>query len=307
MPQGECPGSCNAALRRARREYKKALADYDQALIDRAADPGLPEPERPEPPDQKPTLGEPVFCWRCTAMIRRELAELEDLAAPAQATADGYGAVPGGERVSGSPQGHSLSPSLDDLDELISVLRRWESVAVEGRTRPRRGFLALELTTVADQVLLHFDRLISMTGRQAPAIQDSPTWAQVFAYDIRQWHRRLTGATKAGTGRHQKTAIPCPRCDRYSLVWEEGGRLRPLPAARVWPAAVAGGVREGCRGVAPHPGRVDLRPRPAATAVRRVDAWPGRRRWRRRALRSSGTGFATVLRRRGWPTWPAGL
>jgi hypothetical protein len=39
VPQTECPGSCNAALRRARREYQKSLADYDQALIDHAADP----------------------------------------------------------------------------------------------------------------------------------------------------------------------------------------------------------------------------------------------------------------------------
>jgi hypothetical protein len=45
----------------------------------------------------------PVFCWRCTAVIRRELVELEDLAARAHAAADGYRAAPGGERVSGSP------------------------------------------------------------------------------------------------------------------------------------------------------------------------------------------------------------
>ncbi|MCW2904035.1 MAG: hypothetical protein JWO67_6300 [Streptosporangiaceae bacterium] len=220
MAQVECPGGCNATLRRARDLFKRALDDRAKAIIAHATDPAVEIPDPPEPVRIAPVEGEPVYCWRCTATIKRELAELEDLSALVRMDADGHRTGPDAERVSGTPAERSLSPSIENLDEMVSVLRFWEDIAVQGARRPRRGFLASETRTVIAQLLDggNFTRLMSFP-RQRP---DSPGQTEEFAFDVRQWHRILTGNSKAGTGRHQKNAIPCPRCGRYSLVWIEG-------------------------------------------------------------------------------------
>jgi hypothetical protein len=237
--QVECPGGCNAQLRRARDLFKKQLDDRARAIIAHAADPDVEIPAPPEPVAIAPEWGEPVYCWRDRATIHRELSELEDLGVRTLQENDGHRTGPDSERVGGTPGERSLSPSVDSVDELVSVLRRWELIAVEGRPRPRRGFLAMELTTVTDHVQEHFTRLIGSTSREPlgpdhPRGRDVPDGkggftpgpylmhAEVFAREIRRWHRQLVGRTKSGTGRHQKNAIPCPRCGRYSLVWIEG-------------------------------------------------------------------------------------
>jgi hypothetical protein len=212
MASDHCPGSCNARLRRI-------TAGNGQVPGDLAAVPG-----------------DPVFCARDAALIRRELAELDDLASIAAAAADGHRGAPERQRVGGTPQAASPSPSADDLDELASMLRGWESAARGDDPSPRRGYLATEITTVTAWLTSHFDALIT-----------HPDLARDFAAEVREWHRRLAASSKAGTGRHQK-GRPCPRCDRYSLVWAEGddfvacgtpecGRLMSLDEYEAWDAA----------------------------------------------------------------------
>jgi glutathione S-transferase len=207
-----CPGSCNARLRRIT-----------------AGGGEVPE-------DLFPVPGEPVFCQRDAASVRRELAELDDLASIAAAASDGHRGSPERQRVGGTPRTASPSPAADDLDDLASVLRGWES-AIRGEDPvPRRGYLATEITTVTAWLVAHFDQLIT-----------HPDIAEEFAGEVRQWHQRLAATTKAGTGRHQK-ARPCPRCDRYSLFWVEGndyvecgtpscGRLMGLQDYELWEEA----------------------------------------------------------------------
>jgi hypothetical protein len=209
---GNCPGSCNAALRRI-------LVGGGEV-----------------PEDMLPVPGDPVFCARDAAALRRELAELDDLASIAAAAADGHRGSPERQRVGGTPRTASPSPCADDLDDLASALRGWESAIRGEDPLPRRGYLATEITTVTAWLVTHFDALIT-----------HPDIAAEFAAEIREWHKRLAAASKAGTGRHQK-GRPCPRCDRYSLFWTEGtdyiecgtpecGRLLSLTEYESWDTA----------------------------------------------------------------------
>ena len=210
MPEVDCPGVCNSRARKARDEYIKALETYDDAVEERAGNPDLPEPRRPEPPDIKFWYGNP-FCLRCQARTRLRLAELDDLASIAAREADGHRSGPDAERVSGTRGTKSPSPVTDTLDELASVLRGWEAVArTQDGTPPRRGYLATEITTTVCWLVAHFDPLIA-----------NPDIAEDFAREIIEWHRTLVRLTKAGTARHPKP-MPCPRCDARSLEWEEG-------------------------------------------------------------------------------------
>jgi hypothetical protein len=206
----ECVGPCNNRLRKAREEYTKALLAYDDAVEQRATDPSLPEPQKPEPPEIRPWYGNP-FCPRCQAKLRLRLAELDDLAAIVAREADGHRGGPDAERVSGSRATQSPSPAVDALDEMASALRGWEAAARGPYdTPPRRGYLATEITTTVCWLVAHFDTLIT-----------NEDMAEDFAREIGEWHRMLIRMTKAGSARHAKP-MPCPRCGARSLEWEEG-------------------------------------------------------------------------------------
>jgi hypothetical protein len=211
MTDGTCQGSCNNGYRKAKALYEAACAAYDKALLARAVDPDLPEPRRPEPPETRPWPGDPIFCLRCQGVIHRELAELDDLAALRASQVPG--GASGGDhsgRVSGSRTTSSPSPAVGDVDELAEWLRAWESIIRGDDPRPRVGYLASEVTTVTAWLTHHFGTIIINTGI-----------AEDFGTETRQWHRELTGKTKAGSGmRHQKQ--PCPRCQLYTLWLTDG-------------------------------------------------------------------------------------
>ncbi|HEX8866696.1 MAG TPA: hypothetical protein VF821_13655 [Lentzea sp.] len=182
-----CPGSCNAA-------YRAAVQRGD-------TDPGDPIP------------GEPVWCRQDQARIRRQLAELDDLAALLNMQADGH-REQGGERGSRGVHQPSPSPIADELDELTRWLLDWEDAYRElpehnWPSPPRRGMLASTRSTS-----------IAWLGERLDGVLASP-FAADFGREVSQWHRRLAVMVKAGTGRHIKP-VPCPRCDHKALVWHEG-------------------------------------------------------------------------------------
>jgi hypothetical protein len=202
-----CPGPCNARHRKA----QEALDAYAEAVRLWEKYPIGNPPAEPEVPTVSPWPGEPVYCGRCQALIRRELAELDDLAAIRLAGADGHRRGPGAERVAGSRGTPSPSPSVDDIDELASMLRGWESVARgQDDTPPRRGFLAREITTVICWLIAHLDEILAREEIAAD-----------FATEVRIWHKRLCASEKAGTGRHH-LPVPCRRCGQKSLEAAEG-------------------------------------------------------------------------------------
>jgi hypothetical protein len=209
---GICPGACNNSYRRAKAVHDADQAAYEEAVLRHLADSSQPDPERPEAMTIRPWPGEPVFCTRCRGTIHRELAELDDLAAlrAAQLPGDNTGGDERQGRVSGTRGTPSPSPAADDIDELGGWLRDWESVVRGTAPRPRRGYLANEVTTITAWLTAHFDSFIVRADIAAD-----------FGTETRRWHRELAAKTKAGTGmKHQKR--PCPRCKQYSLWLADG-------------------------------------------------------------------------------------
>jgi hypothetical protein len=208
-----CPGSCNARWRKAAALHQAAVAAHLSALA--GLPPGAKAPDPPVPPDISPWHGEPVFCQRCQSQVRAELAELDDLAAMLAALPPGVRPATPDRRepvkVSGSKAAPSPSPAADDLDELAGWLRSWEAVARhEDDPRPRRGFLATEVTTLVAWLYHHFGALIT-----------DPDVAADFGAETRRWHRELTAKAHAASySRHVKK--PCPGCGRYTLFEKPG-------------------------------------------------------------------------------------
>ena len=209
MPSEICRGPCNARYRRAQADYTAALSDWHTARA--ARHPDDPEPARPDPVTLRPWDGAPVWCPRCQAQIRRELAELDDLASIITATADGHRtAADSDTRVTRSPAPPSPSPAADDIDELASMLRGWESAARGEDPKPRRGYLATEITTTVSWLVTHYDPMIT-----------NPDYAADFGTEIRAWHKRLARRAKAGTGKTPRH-LPCPRCQHRALCQDQG-------------------------------------------------------------------------------------
>ncbi len=208
---GICVGPCNNRYRKARDEYKQALAAYDAIMA--ARNPGDPEPEKPAEPAMRPWEGHPNYCGRCTSQIRAELSDLDYAACIVTAAADGHReAGDTDSRVSGSRETRSPSVSADDVDELALVLRSWESAALGHDPAARSGYLASQLTTSANWLLGHFDQIIT-----------HPLMGADFGQEIRWWHRHLRETGKSGIVWHAKP-MPCSRCHHRSLRQEDGAK-----------------------------------------------------------------------------------
>src|SRR6185312_7857785 len=188
--------------REAREAYKQALALYD---------PLDPEQSRPQPPDVVPMEGQPTWCSRCTASIRAQLGELDEVAPLRDANADGYDSSSGEQRVGGSRDAPSPSEEGDDRDEMLSMLLSWESAFRDLRgwpSPPRRGFLASARTSVVAWLGEHLDDILS-----SPLAED-------FGAEVMQWHREFKAKAKAGTRRLPKP-LRCPGCRLLTLFWDE--------------------------------------------------------------------------------------
>jgi hypothetical protein len=199
-----CPGPCNRRFREARDAHRQALADYDPLDASQS---------RPEPPEIAPWPGDPVWCGTCATAVRLRLAQLDDLIALRKATADGHTQSDAAERVSGSSSAPaSPSQAGDDEQEAAAMLTGWERAYRDLRRWPSaapRGDLATAETSCIAWLLHHFD-----------GIMRSPVAAD-FGLEILQWHRELTGSTKAGV-RTVRKPLRCPSCQYATLMWTEG-------------------------------------------------------------------------------------
>ncbi len=204
-----CRGPCNHRWRQAQKQldaYEEKLKAWEENPI------GGPPAEPQIPAGLSPEPGDPVFCGRCYGKFHRQLAEIADLAAIADAENTGHRKGPDAERVTGSRYAPSPSPVCDDLDELASMLRGWDSDARGlDDIPPRTGWLQSEIGTLVAR--LH--------ARHFPVLMSDAARGPEFATEVAWWHRRLRGTTKAGAGRHNKP-MPCPRCGGKTLEWEEG-------------------------------------------------------------------------------------
>lgn len=207
-----CPGSCNASYRAAAARYQAEVAAHARLIAALAE--GEEPPDPPRPPGIEPEPGEPVWCVRCAGRIRRQLAELDDLAALTAARPPAPRADKpddGAGRVSGSREPPSPSPAGDTLEELAGWARDWEAVVRGIEPLARRGFLATQLTTSFAHLIALFDKAIT-----------APDYAADLGAEIRRWHRDLSGLAGAGQAARHKPK-PCPRCRKYTL-WETTGK-----------------------------------------------------------------------------------
>ena len=221
MDPNACIGGCNARYRRAHRAFEAELRTYIDAVVawrdyvkttppeewegDQAK-----EPVKPEEPTVRPWLGEPVWCGTCTAARRQELAELDDIASIYAARSDGHREPSQEGRVSGSSETPSLSPMVDDLDELESWLREWRATHSRIDTPARQGYLASAITTGTAWLLVRAEHILAR-----------PEYGAEFGRELHQWHTRLTAASKTSIAVHRKP-LRCDTCHMMRLEHRDG-------------------------------------------------------------------------------------
>lgn len=204
-----CIGPCNGAYRRAWADYHRALAAWHQA------DPAEREPDPPEPPTAKPAPGDPIWCSRCVALIRRALADLDDLCAIAAALAEGHRANPYDQGpVTGSPADASPSPAQDVVDEVITALIDIEDdyrAKMRWTRHTDRDRNATILTTVTSWLLHHLDGILA-----TPGCVTADRGAEIL--DLHQRARALARSD----ARRLRKPLRCPSCHLLLLYWTEG-------------------------------------------------------------------------------------
>ncbi|MEU8040898.1 hypothetical protein [Streptosporangium sp. NPDC049078] len=219
-----CIGPCSKPYRDAVDAYDQALTVYEEALAARPAllaawripllYPAAPVP--PEPVTIRAHYGDPVWCGRCTRMIRQALDDLDDLASLAQATVDGHrdaGARYGKTGLHLKTSAPSPSPITDTLDELYGALVDVEDNWREFRNhqpRPQRARNG------------HARRLaISYLRDELDAILAHPA-SDAFGFATLAWQRRLRALTKSDAV-SRRSPVRCRRCSERKMRLEDDG------------------------------------------------------------------------------------
>lgn len=228
-PDDACPGPCNTGLHKCWDAYEAAVKDHRRAAlaaagglsdlraIQEAAETILDVPEPPEP--RTYWLGDPIWCARDTAHIRRALHELDMLAAVIEAEHDGHrgaggDATPTGKRGKGA-DAPSPAPIVDQLDRLLGYLfdvqdkyrevRNWSPRPTGGR-KNRGAQARIEA--------------ISWLGVHLDAILRHPGSVR-FGKGILAWHRILQKAAHSEPVDERRPGR-CRRCERQALRrWQD--------------------------------------------------------------------------------------
>lgn len=214
-------GPCNIAAERAWNAYNEARDEYDDAMQAWATTPEVyrgDKPDEPEPPEQRFFPGDPLFCGRCLAAVRRSLLDLDVLAGVLAAQSDGLRGVGASEaKVSVSKSKPSLSPIADLLDrmlgDLLDVEDEWREAcgyaprdAREQRGTHRRSRTIGWLNDHLEAVLAHED----MTG---------------FARTVFNWETVLRKMAKDDPASN-RSPVRCPRvsCGERRVSWDPESR-----------------------------------------------------------------------------------
>jgi hypothetical protein len=183
-----CPGACNASWR--------------------ATGEGDPRP------------GDPVWCAMDAARIRRQVPELDELAALREYQVTGL-REQGRNPAHGTAESPSPSPAADDLDELEDWLTGWEDAYRDehNKAHPERPWLTRPYRGVLTNVRL--GTVAWLTANLDGILACEPIAAD-FGAEAARWHRELRDKTRAGTGR-RRGVIPCPRCEWMLLGSDDDG------------------------------------------------------------------------------------
>jgi hypothetical protein len=188
----DCPGVCNAAFRRAEKARAEHGAEHDL----------------------KPQPGAPVWCRRCATIVRVCLHELDDLAAILEAEAAGKRGQ-AGDRVSGSAGSPSPAPKVDDAEEIVATLEGWESAWRDRHGWPQKPLRGRSGTRSIG--------CVSWLARHLDGILADPDMAPDFGTEVLRLHRMAQRASSTSPDMVRKP-LPCPRCDRRSLIAKGGAK-----------------------------------------------------------------------------------
>lgn len=208
-----CVGNCMGGARRRVRDYETAIVDYQAAHAawqKRPRSEEDPEPVKPEPPRIVPTYGDPVYCGMDVYDIKGKLSRLDGMACVYAREADGMRGASEEARVSGSTEAKSLSPIVEDLDELDGWLRSWKAVYLDVESFARQGTLADSITLGTAWLVARAERIL---GRRDVAHE--------FGQEVEGWYARLARFDASNVVVHRKP-LRCPGCSRLSLEWREG-------------------------------------------------------------------------------------
>ena len=211
-----CPGTCNAAYRRATRAATQEVELAQQA----GRAPNVEVVEH----GIEPRPGDPVWCPDCRESIRVAIGQLPELAGYVIDREDGRLSIPAGvdtgpqhTKGSHSPSG---SPAWDTADEAITWANDTaHSLALHlGHTwRPRLRVDDTPYAAAPVGVLTHATRYLTTWCTSLLQLPHADQWG----------HQALSLATRLrrASGRDElvhRLLLPCPRCERKGLERKDG-------------------------------------------------------------------------------------
>jgi copper chaperone CopZ len=205
-----CPGSCNAGARRRVRHYEQSMATYVTEMGKWANSEIDEEPERPNTPKVTPVYADPVYCAMCGYDIKAKLSKLDGAACVYLREADGMRGQSDQAKVSGSVEKQSLSPTVEDLDELDGWLRDWKASYLGSGTSARQGLLADSITLGVAWLVARTDRLLTR-----------PDMARLFGDEVHAWYGRLARFDPSDVV-VKKMRARCDWCQGDTLEWRQG-------------------------------------------------------------------------------------
>lgn len=215
-----CAGQCMNSYRRKVRTHQAAIIAHQQAYAEWLTEadawhPPLPYPVEPEPPVEPrlpyPVFGEPVYCPSCVYEIKAMLSKLDGAACMYLREADGFRGESEQAKVSGSSTPASLSPAVEDIDDLDLWLRSWKGAYLGRDTFARSGGLA-------DSVALGTAWLVARAER----ILAHPDLAKDFGEEVAGWYRRLRRYDPSEIVVERLRGVRCPACGGLTLERKVG-------------------------------------------------------------------------------------
>lgn len=229
-----CAGPCMNGYRRKVRSHEAAQLAYRAALDDHHAavtawHAPLVWPEEPAAPAEPrlsyPVYGEPVYCPDCVYAIKSQLSKLDGAACVYLRESDGLRGQTDQVRVSGSDAPASLSPTIEDLDELDGWLRDWKAAYLGCDTLARQGQLADSITLGASWLVVRVERILARPGM-----------AQAFGEEVAGWYGRLRRYDPSEVVVERLKGIRCPECGGLTLerrVGEDKVTCRMMTCERI--------------------------------------------------------------------------
>jgi DNA-directed RNA polymerase subunit RPC12/RpoP len=198
------------SYRRKVRAHQHALAQYAADMDAWRAPLVYPEPPA-EPRLPYPVQGAPVYCSDCGYAVKAQLSKLDGAACVYLRESDGFRGQTDQAKVSGSDDPGSLSPTIDDLDDLDSWLRSWKGAYLGADTMARQGTLPDSITLGTAWLVVRSERILA-----------HPDMAQAFGEEVAQWYGKLVRYDPSEVVVERLKGVRCPECKGLTLERKVG-------------------------------------------------------------------------------------